>query len=77
MTALLNTDGTTITVLVANPSNHGLSVDNNTIGSDNGGTYAHLDENFRPTMFALSSAGDGSFVSLYADSDGKLLIDEN
>lgn len=83
MVALLDSDGRTLVCVTANPSNNnGLSVDNGTTGSDNGGTYAKLDENsrpeaFAPALFALSSAGDGSLVAVYADSDGSLLIDSS
>lgn len=77
MTALLSSDGVTIKRVTADPATHSLSVDDDTTGSDNGGDYAHLDDNFRPTMFAYSSAGDGTLVALYTDADGKLLIDSN
>lgn len=77
MTALLNTDGTTITRVKADPILHGLDVDDDTTGSNNGGTNAHLDDNYRPTMFALSSVGDGALVALYVNSSGELLINSH
>lgn len=77
ITALLNTNGTTIARVYANPTNHGLKINDASTGTDQGGDYANLDENGRPTLYALSSAGDGTFVALYTDSDGKLLIDSN
>lgn len=77
ITGLLNTNGTTIVRVTADPTTHGLSADDDTTGSDNGGTNAHLDDNYRPTMFALSSAGDGTKVALYVDSTGHLLIDSS
>ena len=77
LTALLNTDGSTIKRVYANPSNHGLKIADASTGTSQGGTYAHLDDNFRPTMYALSSANDGTFVALYTDSNGNLLIDSN
>ncbi len=77
ITGLLNTDGTTITLVKAEPILHGVSVDDASTGSDNGGTNAHLDDNYRPTMFALSSAGDGALVALYVNSSGELLVDSH
>lgn len=77
MTAILNTDGLTIEALTANPSNNALSADDNTTGSNNGPTAAKFDDNHVPTLFALSSAGDGTFVPLYGLISGntvKLLI---
>lgn len=71
-------DGTTIVQVTANPTNHGLSVDDNTTGSDNGNNngVAILDENGVPVWTALSSAGDGSIVEVYADAaTGKVLVD--
>lgn len=76
-TAVLNTDGETIVRLMANPTTHVLVVSDGTTGDDNGGEGAFLDENSRPTLFAKSSDGDGALVSLYADTDGRLLIDSN
>lgn len=74
ITALLNSNGTTITRIKANPTNHGMKIVDGAAGSDNGGTYANLDGNFRPTLYAVSSAGDGTLVALYADSNGNLLV---
>jgi len=74
--AVLNTNGTTVGVVDANPTTHSLSVDNNTTGSDNGPTRALRDENFVPTLIAVSSVDGVTPVALYVDSDGKLLIDE-
>lgn len=75
MTALLNTDGKTITRIQADSATHALEVDDNTSGSDNGGTYAETDENGRPTLFAVSSVDGVTLVALYTDSTGHLLID--
>lgn len=82
MTALLNTDGRTVTNVCADPTDHSLCVDDNTTGSNNGGTYVRPDENTKqfaaaPGLFALSSAGDGALVALYVDSNGKLLVDSS
>lgn len=73
--ALLNTDGETSVAITADPSTHFLDVDDNTSGSDNGGSYSKRDENYTTTMTATDANGD--IIALYADSDGKLLIDSN
>ena len=75
MLATLDSDGTTEVRIEADPSAHTLTVENNTTGSDNGPTDAGRDENKVPVALAASSAGDGSIVALYADSDGNLLVD--
>lgn len=77
--ATLNSDGTSIVRIKADPSTHALKVDDNTTGSDNGnnGGNAMLDENSVPVLIALSSAGDGKIVEVYTDSSGNLLIDSN
>ncbi len=74
--AVLNTDGTTVGMVDANPATHSLAVNNNTTGSDSGPTRALRDENFVPTMLAVSSADGTTLIPLYVDADGKLLIDE-
>lgn len=71
-------DGTTIVRIKASPTTHGLVVDDNTTGSDNGnnGGNAARDGNFVPVLLALSSAGDGAIVEVYGDpSTGALLVD--
>lgn len=80
MTAILDSDGLSITAIKANPAtNNSLKVDDNTTGSDNGnnGGVAQIDENNIATLTALSSDGDGTIINLYADSNGLLLIDSN
>lgn len=75
MTAILNTDGATIKRLVAKTSNHSLMVDDNTTGSDNGGTRAAIDSNSRQTLFAVSEIDGKTLVPLYATSGGSLMVD--
>ncbi len=77
LTALLETDGTTIMNLGAEPTTHTLMVDDNTTGSDNGPTpeRALRDENYVTTIYAVSSADGETPVALYANADGELLID--
>lgn len=77
MSAILNTDGSTIEAITANPSNNALSVDDNTTGTSNGPSQAKFDDNHVPTLQVLSSAGDGTFVPLYGLVSGntvKLMI---
>lgn len=75
MISVLNTDGLSITPVKINPVNHGLKVDNNTTGSDNGPARALRDENSIPTILAVSNADGVTPISLYVDATGKLLID--
>lgn len=75
LTALLNTNGATITRVQADASTHVLAVSDAHTGSDNGGTFAATDSNGRPTAFAVSSADGVTLVALYADSSGNLLVD--
>lgn len=74
--AVLNTDGTSIVPVEANPTTKSLAVDNNSIGSDNGPDRALHDENFVPTLLAVSDVDGVTPVALYVDATGKLLIDE-
>lgn len=74
MTALLNTNGSTITRVKVNASNHRLKVSDGTTGSDNGGNHGFFDDNQRTTLFVVSNADGVSPLSLYADSSGNLLI---
>ncbi len=71
----LSTDGITPVRVKANPSNHGLEVDDNTTGSDHGVANAVRDSNFVPVLLAVSSADGVTPVEVYADSSGNLLVD--
>ncbi len=75
--ALLESDGTTPINLVVDALTHSLEVDDNSSGSDNGPTPARAlrDGNYVTTLIAVSSADGITPVALYADADGKLLID--
>lgn len=75
ITARLNTDGLTVTRVKANSATHGVAIDDNTTGSDHGGTFAATDSNGRTTMFAVSSADGVTPVALYVNSSGQLLVD--
>lgn len=75
--ATLNTDGATLVLVKADPTNHGLKIDDNTTGSDHGPTDALRDQNFVTALMGVSSADGVTPVSVYADSNGNLLVDSN
>lgn len=78
ITAILNDDGTTITNLTAEPTTHGLDASDGSTGSDMGPTGLALrDGNFVTTLIAVSEADGETPVPIYANSDGKILIDSN
>jgi hypothetical protein len=70
---LSNIDGATTIPLLANG---GLNVSDGTTGSNvgNNGGNAMIDENSVSTWTALSSAGDGSIVNVYADGITQRLL---
>lgn len=75
---VLNTNGTTLVRVQANPSTHTLIVDNASTGSDFGPTGRALrDENNVTTMCATSEIDGVTPVPIYVTSDGKLLMDSN
>jgi hypothetical protein len=75
---VLDSDGETLVrVKVNESSNNSLQVDDNTTGSDNGPSIAPRDQNFVPALIAVSSVDGVTPVVVYADSNGKLLIDSN
>jgi hypothetical protein len=74
MTAVLNTNGTTIVRIKVDGTTHALKVDDGATGSDNGPTRALRDENSVPTLLAVSNVDGVTIVPLYADSSGNLLI---
>jgi len=74
---LLNTDGSTLTPICANPSNNGVCIDDDTTGSDNGGTQAGRDQSFVTSLMAVSSSDGVTPVTLYVDSSNNLLINSN
>lgn len=88
--AASNADGKTIVRVEVDPTNHGLSVDDDTTGSDAGNNKnnAARDENNRPVLIAVASetitVNGVNFiegvtpVEVYADpATGELLIDSN
>ena len=74
MLGLLNTDGVTLVPICTSPTNRGLCVDDGTTGSDLGPDDAKRDENFRPSLMAVSSVDLKTPVALYTDNTNKLLI---
>lgn len=75
---VLDSDGETLVrVKVNESSNNSLQVDDNTTGSDNGPSIAPRDQNFVPALIAVSSVDGVTPVVVYADTNGKLLIDSN
>ncbi len=77
LTAALNTTGTSIVAVKANPSTHGLTVDDNNTGTDHGPAQALFDDNHIPVLMAVSSVDGKTPVVVYADSTGKLLVDSS
>ena len=77
--ATSNVDTSIVRVTANVSNNHGLSINDNTTGSDigNNGGIANINENGISVMTALSSAGDGTLVEVYCDANGKLLINSN
>lgn len=69
-----NTDGSTITRIKANPTNHRMSISDGNTGTDHGPTNDARDEN-DVTCFMAVSSGDGQTpVVLYVNSSNQLLI---
>ncbi len=77
LTAVLDTDGETVTRVEVEPAGHLLSVEDDTTGSDNGPNRALRDENFVTTLIGVSSVDGVTPVAVYADSLGRLLLDSN
>lgn len=75
--AALDSDGETITRVQASPTTHGLIINDDTTGSDNGPENALHDGNGRPTLIAVSSADGITPVVVYVDSNGALLVDSS
>lgn len=76
--AASSNDGVTIVPAVANPSNHGLRINDASTGSDNGNNEdnAMLDENSVAVWTALDS--NGNLVEIYGNpATNAILIDSN
>lgn len=74
MLGILNTDGSTIVPIQANPTTHAINVSDGTTGTDHGPSDAIKDGNYVPVLMAVSSVDGKTPVVIYADSSGNLLI---
>lgn len=72
MAGVLNTDGTTPTLIKADPTTHILQVSCGTTGSDLGNDIAARDDNGTPVLIATDASDN--IIPLYVDSSGNLLI---
>lgn len=77
MTGVLNTNGTTITQVLANPINNGLKIDDGTTGTVGRTTNANIDGNSKQTATVVASDGSGQIINLLVTSDGRLLVNSN
>ena len=77
MIGVLNTDGKTITRVVASPTTSYLHVNDNTTGTNLADSNSYTDSNGRTTMFAVSSVDGKTLVALNVDSTGALLINSH
>lgn len=75
--ATLNTTGSSIVRILADPTAHTIKVVDDTTGTDHGPVNALRDSNDRPVIMAVSSADGVTPVAVYADASGNLLIDSN
>ena len=74
MIGVLNTDGVSIVRNQIDPSTHRLLVSNGTNGTDHGTVNAQRDENSAHCLVAVSSGDGQAPITLYLDSNGRLLI---
>lgn len=76
MLATQQADGITPELVEADPTNHGLTFDDDTTGTDQSPEdIAKRDQNSVPVLLAASESDGVTPVQLYIDADGKLLID--
>ncbi len=73
----LNSNGTSLVRVLADPSTHALAVDDDTTGTDHGPVNDLRDNNYIPALMAVSSSDGVTPVVVYADSSGNLLIDSS
>ena len=74
MIGVLNTDGSTVTLVKADPTSHILDAVNGSSGSDFGEDNAKKDDNNVSTLLAVSSDDGSTPVPLYVNSSGQILI---
>lgn len=75
--AALNTDGVTLTRVLADSVTHAIRVADGTTGTDHGTVSAKRDQNSVTGWMGVSSVDGVTPVPIYADSDGNLLVDSN
>lgn len=75
MLGVLSTDGTTPTMVKADPATNYILTEDNTTGSDLSADQAYRDGNLVPTMIAVSEVDGVTPVPLYVNASGELLID--
>lgn len=73
----LNTDGETPTLIAADPTSHGLEIEDNTTGSDLSDDIASRDNNGEPVLMAVSSSDGITPVAVYANASNQILIDSS
>ena len=73
MMGVLNTDGTTPTLIKIDPTTHVLDISDGTTGSDLGADIIERDDNSESTIAATDA--NGNIINLYVNSSGQLLID--
>lgn len=71
---VLNSDGSTPTMVQADLNLHAIAIGNNTTGSVTASADARRDANSVTTMLAVASDGSGIPVQLAVDSSGNLLV---
>ena len=71
-------DGSKDTIkVVANETNHSLSINSNTVPTDSDKTYGARDANREPVLIAVSSVDGVTPIPIYADESGAILIEIN
>lgn len=75
--ATIDSDGQTPVVILADPSAHGLEINDDTTGSDLSDDIASRDNNYVPVLMAVSEDDGVTPVAVYGNASGELLIDSN
>lgn len=73
----LNTNGITPISIIADPVNNTLSLSDGSTGTDFGRSDAVQDDNRVPVLLAVSSADGVTPIEVYANSSGRLLVNQN
>ena len=76
MLATQQADGITPELVEANPSTHGIVINDNTTGTDQSPEdIAKRDQNSVPVLLVASESDGSTPVQLYIDASGQLLVD--